>query len=226
MDIEKYGRGATATATSSPVTKDELLTNLTIIGSRARSRPRTASTPRRGGPVRCVTTRRQGPGTDGLREVPGDAFKPTRRWVEELYDIRRWSEVKRGDTSPRSRCPNCCPRRSASSLVASNNYFGHLDRNMGPTCQSRRDALIARPLRHNMPTHYRFGGGGAVRRLDDAARRALEVALAAAAAIGDTMRDGVPPLRPLCGGRGTWPRSPKLFVLDRSARRARHPEDS
>ncbi len=87
-------------------TKDELLTNLTIywvtgtIASANRIYAETrvagfgASLP--DAPVRAPM---------GYVKFPGDAFKPPRRWVDELYDVRRWSEVDEGGHFPALEVP-------------------------------------------------------------------------------------------------------------------------
>jgi len=41
----------------------------------------------------------------GYTKFPGDAFKPPRRWVERLYDVRRWSEVDEGGHFPALEVP-------------------------------------------------------------------------------------------------------------------------
>ncbi|MEO8695796.1 MAG: epoxide hydrolase family protein [Acidimicrobiales bacterium] len=87
-------------------TKDELLTNLTIYwvtGTIASANRIYAETRLAGfgaslpdAPVRVPM---------GYVKFPGDAFKPPRRWVEELYDIRRWSEVDEGGHFPALETP-------------------------------------------------------------------------------------------------------------------------
>ena len=42
----------------------------------------------------------------GHARFPGDAFKTPRRWAEELYDVRRWTELPRGGHFPALEAPD------------------------------------------------------------------------------------------------------------------------
>jgi microsomal epoxide hydrolase len=87
-------------------TKDELLTNLTIYwvtGTIASANRIYAETRRAGAGASLPDARVSVP--MGYTKFPGDAFKPPRRWVEALYDVRRWSEVDGGGHFPALEVP-------------------------------------------------------------------------------------------------------------------------
>ena len=126
-------------------TKDELLTNLTIywvtgtiasanrIYAETRSAGFGASLP--DAPVRVPM---------GYVKFPGDAFNRRVDGSRSCTTSGAGARSTRAVTSRPSRCPSCCPRRSAGSLVASNNYSGHIERNIGPTCPDAAAALSPR----------------------------------------------------------------------------------
>ena len=87
-------------------TKDELLTNLTIYwvtGTIASANRIYAETRRAGVGASLPDARVSVP--MGYTKFPGDAFKPPRRWVEAIYDVRRWSEVDAGGHFPALEVP-------------------------------------------------------------------------------------------------------------------------
>jgi microsomal epoxide hydrolase len=87
-------------------TKDELLTNLTIYwatGTIASANRIYAETRRAGAGASLPQSKVPVP--MGYVKFPGDAFKPPRRWVEELYDVQRWSEVDEGGHFPALEVP-------------------------------------------------------------------------------------------------------------------------
>ena len=82
-------------------TKDELLTNLTIYwatGTIASANRIYAETRHAGFGASLPAAKVPVP--MGYAKFPGDGFKPPRRWVEQLYDVRRWSEVDAGGHFP------------------------------------------------------------------------------------------------------------------------------
>jgi pimeloyl-ACP methyl ester carboxylesterase len=87
-------------------TKDELLTNLTIYwatGTIASANRIYAETRRAG--LGASLPDALVPVPMGYVKFPGDAFKPPRRWVEHLYDVRHWSEVDEGGHFPALEVP-------------------------------------------------------------------------------------------------------------------------
>jgi microsomal epoxide hydrolase len=92
-------------------TKDELLTNVTIYwvtGTIASANRIYAETSRAGFGASLPDAKVPVP--MGYVKFPGDGFKPPRRWVEELYDVRRWSEVREGGHFPAYEVPELLSR--------------------------------------------------------------------------------------------------------------------
>jgi len=87
-------------------TKDELLTNLTIywVTGTIASANRIYAETRQAGFGASLPAAKV-PVPMGYVKFPGDAFKPPRRWVEQLYDVRRWSEVDAGGHFPALEVP-------------------------------------------------------------------------------------------------------------------------
>jgi microsomal epoxide hydrolase len=87
-------------------TKDELLTNLTIywVTGTIASANRIYAETRRAGFGASLPDARV-PVPMGYVKFPGDGFKPPRRWVEQLYDVRRWSEATEGGHFPALEVP-------------------------------------------------------------------------------------------------------------------------
>jgi microsomal epoxide hydrolase len=87
-------------------TKDELLTTLTIYwatGTIASANRIYAETRQAGSGASLPDAKVPVP--MGYAKFPGDGFKPPRRWVEQLYDVRRWSEVDAGGHFPALEVP-------------------------------------------------------------------------------------------------------------------------
>lgn len=87
-------------------TKDELLTNLTIywVTGTIASANRIYAETRRAGFGASLPDAKV-PVPMGYVKFPGDAFKPPRRWVAELYDIRRFRDVDEGGHFPALEVP-------------------------------------------------------------------------------------------------------------------------
>jgi microsomal epoxide hydrolase len=92
-------------------TKDELLTNLTIYwvtGTIASANRIYAETSRAGFGASLPDARVPVP--MGYVKFPGDGFKPPRRWVEQIYDVRRWSDAAEGGHFPALEVPELLAR--------------------------------------------------------------------------------------------------------------------
>ena len=91
--------------------KDELLTNLTIywVTGTIASANRIYAETRWAGFGASLPDGKV-PVPMGYVKFPGDAFKPPRRWVEQLYDVRRWSEVDEGGHFPALEVPEILTR--------------------------------------------------------------------------------------------------------------------
>jgi microsomal epoxide hydrolase len=86
-------------------TRDELLTCISIywftqtIHSSMRLYFESARSSHRGSAAARI------PVPMGHARFPGDAFRTPRRWAEQLYDVRRWSELPRGGHFPALEVP-------------------------------------------------------------------------------------------------------------------------
>ncbi len=78
-------------------TRDQLLTNITIYwvtgtitsSMRLYRENRLAGRPRVDGPARLAVPM-------GFARFPGDGFQFPRAWVEQVYDVRHWTDMPRG----------------------------------------------------------------------------------------------------------------------------------
>jgi microsomal epoxide hydrolase len=78
-------------------TRDQLLTNITIywVTGTITSSMRLYAENRRGGGTRLEPGERI-PVPMGFARFPGDGFQFPRAWVEQVYDVRRWTDMPRG----------------------------------------------------------------------------------------------------------------------------------